>query len=208
MASVFGGTTVPAKYQGIVLAAAAVYGMPPAILAAQINAESSWNANAVSPDGAIGISQFLPSTAKSVGLNPHDPMASIKAQAKLMSYYHKQYGTWQKALYAYHDGPGDVNSPGPAGISYAQTILGTAGVKDDPSFGGADPSIPGTDVVPVSLDPLANTEALIDRFADPDAWKRFGYYLLGIALVIAGVIFLVPKPAGVMQSVVDAGGKK
>jgi Transglycosylase SLT domain len=202
MASVFGGTTVPAKYQAVVLAAAAAYGMPPAILAAQINAESSWNADAVSPDGAIGISQFLPGTAKSVGLNPRDPVASIKAQAKLMAYYHKQYGSWQTALYAYHDGPGDAHSPGPAGIKYASTILSVAGVQDDAS------SSTGTDIVPVSVDPLSSTEALIDRFADPDAWKRVGYYLLGIALVIAGVIFLVPKPSGLVQSAIATGGKK
>jgi len=190
MVSVFGGTTVPTKYQAVVLAASAAYGIPAAILAAQINAESSFNPNAVSPDGAIGISQFLPSTAKSVGLNPHDPIASITAQAKLMAYYKKQYGTWEKALYAYHDGPGKVDSPGPAGIAYAKTILTASGTAS----GSTDVPDTGTDQT-VSTDPLTNTESLIGRFTDSAAWIRVGYYLLGVALVLAGVIFLMPKSA-------------
>lgn len=198
MASIFGGTSVPSKYQATVLAAAAQYGMPPAILAAQINAESSFNPGAVSPDGAIGISQFLPGTAKSVGLDPHDPVASIKAQAKLMSYYYRQYGSWEKALYAYHDGPGKVNDPGPAGIAYAKEILGVVGQDVSGSVAAT----------PVVNDPLSSVEGLIDRFADPDAWKRVGYYALGFLLVVAGIVLLVMKeaPTGI-ASVLNTGGK-
>ena len=60
-------TNVPAQYQGYVDHAAQVLGIPASVVAAQIGLESSWNPNAVSPAGAVGIAQFLPSTFASYG---------------------------------------------------------------------------------------------------------------------------------------------
>ncbi len=49
-------------------------------------AESNFNPFAVSPAGAQGIAQFIPSTAASYGLaDPFDPVAAMDAQAHLMS---------------------------------------------------------------------------------------------------------------------------
>jgi hypothetical protein len=204
MAAPFGDTSVPAKYQAQVLAAAATYGVPPAFLAAQINAESGFNANAVSPDGAIGIAQFLPGTAVSVGLNPHDPMASIIAMAKLMAHYKSQFGTWEKALYAYHDGPGKVDSPGPAGIAYAKTILSKSGITS-----GADTATGEEGISPVAslTDPFQITEKLFATFQKPDAWKRVGYYLVGMLLITIGIILISGKRAvQLTESALDIGG--
>lgn len=207
MAAPFGDTAVPAKYQAAVIAAAVRYGVPPAFLAAQIDAESGFNPNAVSPDGAIGIAQFMPGTAKSVGLNPHDPIASINAMAKLMAHYRSQFGSWEKALYAYHDGPGAVNTPGPAGLSYARGILGKVG---EALSGGSSGPSSGTATTPVggSLDPFKSVESLFGTFTDASKWKRFGLYLGGAVLVVGGVALLVGKEAvGAVDSVVDTVGK-
>lgn len=209
MAAPFGDTAVPAKYQAAVLAASVRYGVPPSFLAAQISAESGFNPNAVSPDGAIGIAQFLPSTAHSVGLDPHDPIASINAMAKLMAYYKGKFGSWEKALYAYHDGPGNVNTPGPAGQSYAREILGKAG-QALTGAGSGDTPDPGVGVAPVgvSLDPFKPLETLLDRFKDPERWKRFGLYLGGTLLVVGGGVMLVGKDAlGSVNDVATAVGK-
>lgn len=183
-----GKTQVPAKYLAAILAASAKYGVPPAFLAAQIDAESGFNPDAVSPDGAIGISQFLPGTAKSVGLDPHDPIASIHAQAKLMAHYKKEFGSWERALYAYHDGPGKVDNPGPAGRKYAQQILGKVG-SIVAGVGEA-----ASDVLPDN--PFKQTEKLFGALRDPARWVRVGYWSLGAMLVLVGILVVVWTSGG------------
>jgi len=43
------------------------YGLDPAIFRRQIMAESTFNPDAVSPDGALGLSQVMPKTAAKPG---------------------------------------------------------------------------------------------------------------------------------------------
>lgn len=57
----------------------------------QIWQESRFNPNAVSSAGAIGIAQFLPSTAASLGIDPHDPAQSLDAAARLDAQRVEQY---------------------------------------------------------------------------------------------------------------------
>lgn len=196
MASV-GKTEVPSKYLPTLLAASAKYGVPPAFLAAQIEAESGFNPNAVSPAGAIGISQFMPGTAKSMGIDPHNPTESINAMAKLMAHYKKEYGSWEQALYAYHDGPGKHDDPGPAGIAYAKKILGKVGSL----VGGAATDVAG-DVAGV-VDPFKSTEKLLSRFTDKAALQRVGIWGLGAVLLLIGVfvVFWASKGSAVKQAV-------
>ena len=78
--------TVPDQYVGLVLAAGSLCAAaPPSIIAAQIEAESSWNPQAHSPDGAQGIAQFMPDTWpewSNPGESPFDPTAAIPAQGR------------------------------------------------------------------------------------------------------------------------------
>ena len=54
---------VPAAYRSWVLKAGAICPeVSPALIAAQIDAESGWNPNAVSPAGAKGLSQLMGTT--------------------------------------------------------------------------------------------------------------------------------------------------
>jgi soluble lytic murein transglycosylase-like protein len=76
----------------------------------QINQESGFNPNAVSPMGAIGIAQFMPATAAGLGIDPHDPVASLSAAASAMARYNNQYGNYAKALAAYNCGTSCVNT--------------------------------------------------------------------------------------------------
>ena len=86
-------------------------GINPDYFVRQINQESGFNPNAISPAGAVGIAQFLPSTAAGLGFNPYDPIASLKAAAQYMASYAKQYGgDYAKALAAYNAGSGTVNN--------------------------------------------------------------------------------------------------
>ena len=70
------------------------YGIDPDLLRAQTHVESTDNDFAVSPSGALGRSQFIPSTARAMGLeNPYDPRESIPAQAKLMRENMDKFGS-------------------------------------------------------------------------------------------------------------------
>jgi hypothetical protein len=198
-----GKTEVPAKYVPVLLAASAKYGVSPAFLAAQIEAESGFNPNAVSPAGAIGISQFMPGTAKSMGIDPRDPVQSINAMAKLMAHYKKQYGSWEQALYAYHDGPGKHDDPGPAGIAYAKKILS----KLDPREVGKDIR-EGAEEVIGAVDPFKNTEKLFAKFTDPAALRRVGLWFIGATLLTIGVFVVFWNYGGGSIVKETAGVKK
>jgi len=74
-----------------------VWGMdaPVSLLAAQIHAESAWRADAVSPAGAQGLTQFMRATAADVArrygsgpANPFDPRWAMTAQARYMRELH------------------------------------------------------------------------------------------------------------------------
>jgi soluble lytic murein transglycosylase-like protein len=105
---------VPASLSGnqyVKLAAddAASAGIPPNLFIRQINQESGFHPDAVSPAGAIGIAQFEPGTAAGLGIDPHDPVASLRGAAQLMARYYQMYGDFGKALAAYNAGGGAVN---------------------------------------------------------------------------------------------------
>src|SRR5262252_1268137 len=112
--------------------AASAAGIDPDIFARQINQESGFNPGAVSPAGARGIAQFMPDTARGLGINPDDVAQALPAAANLMkSYLDKYGGDWGKALAAYNAGPGNVDQYGgvpPFGETqnYVKTILGGA----------------------------------------------------------------------------------
>jgi LysM repeat protein len=81
----------------------------PDVFVRQINQESGFNPRAISPAGAIGIAQFEPATANSIGINPWDPVQSLQGASRLMASYAWQYnGDIAKALAAYNAGPGAV----------------------------------------------------------------------------------------------------
>lgn len=123
---------VPAEYVPWVLKAGAMCDViKPAVIAAQIEAESGWNPNAKSPVGAEGLSQFMPGTWPSWGrdddgngrVSPYDPGDAIMAQGRYDCALAKQVQgykdrgqatgeTLDLALAAYNAGPGAVQKYG------------------------------------------------------------------------------------------------
>lgn len=84
-------------------------GISPVYFVRQINQESGFNPNAVSPSGAEGIAQFLPSTAAELGINPFNPIQALNAAAHVMASYNANYGgNYAMALAAYNAGSGTV----------------------------------------------------------------------------------------------------
>jgi hypothetical protein len=134
---------VPARFRPSLERAASRWNVAAALLAAQLMAESGFDPMAVSPAGAKGIAQFMPSTAASYGLaNPFDPVEAIDAQAHLMSDLIHQFGDPQLALAAYNAGPGaveacDCASPyaeTQAYVSRIMALLGGSGAVVVPNF--------------------------------------------------------------------------
>jgi hypothetical protein len=100
---------VPQQFRAPILRAAARWQVPAALLAAQLEAESGFDPNAVSPAGAQGIAQFMPGTAASYGLrDPFDPLAAIDAEAHMMSDLLREFGSVSLALAAYNAGSAPV----------------------------------------------------------------------------------------------------
>jgi hypothetical protein len=128
---------VPDRYAPMLARAAMRWNVSAALLAAQLYAESNFNPFATSPAGAQGIAQFMPGTARALGLaDPFDPARAIDAQAHLMRDLLRRFASVPLALAAYNAGPGAVAAcmcipPYPETRGYVARILGLLGGAGD-----------------------------------------------------------------------------
>ena len=88
-------------------------GLPPAIVHSIAKAESGYKVDAVSPKGAIGLMQLMPSTAAELNADPHDPAQNVEAGVKylreLLLKYENDPHQVSKAVAAYNAGPAAVD---------------------------------------------------------------------------------------------------
>ncbi|SET96669.1 lytic transglycosylase domain-containing protein [Geodermatophilus poikilotrophus] len=124
-ASTGSGTATGASLSGVPYAdlftrAGSRHGVDPALLAAVAKQESGFNASAVSPAGAQGLMQFMPATARGLGVDPLDPASAVDGAARYLAGLTEQFGSTELGLAAYNAGPGTVRRYG--GIPpYAET---------------------------------------------------------------------------------------
>ncbi|WP_036041371.1 lytic transglycosylase domain-containing protein [Leptospira alstonii] len=87
--------------------------LDPALVQSVIKAESGFKADAVSPKGAIGLMQLMPSTANLLGVDdPSDPAENVAGGTKFLSDLLHKYKNLDHALAAYNAGPGAVDRYG------------------------------------------------------------------------------------------------
>jgi soluble lytic murein transglycosylase-like protein len=101
---------------------AAQHSLPPQLIHSVIKVESNYNPFAVSPKGARGLMQLIPSTARRFGVSDSfNPLENIQGGAKYLKYLLDLYnGSYPLALAAYNAGEGAVAKYG--GVPpYAET---------------------------------------------------------------------------------------
>ena len=110
----------PLKFEKEISLAANEFGIEKKLIASIINAESSFNENAVSKKGAVGLMQVLPSTASWVSLTNFNfekevgeselfsPLTNIRVGTCYIKYLLEKFGNLNVALCAYNAGEGTV----------------------------------------------------------------------------------------------------
>lgn len=175
-------------YTSLYQSAGSQFGVPWQILANQGYVESGYNPNAVSPAGAQGLAQFMPSTWPSWGSgSPFNPASAISAQAAYDAALYKQTGSWQNALAAYNGGPGNIH--GAPEQAYASRILqgsnpaGAPGSSSGSSGGGSAPATPTWMTTMLGWLGIGSTGVMGDL-------ERLGLIVAGGVLVVVGLIVL------------------
>ena len=118
-------------------AVASSHAIPPALFEALVRAESGFNPKAVSPKGAIGLTQLMPGTAKALGVDPTDPVENLNGGAQYLRQQFERFGSWPLALAAYNAGPTRVGKLGripniPETKTFVTRVMHWAGLANNP----------------------------------------------------------------------------
>lgn len=107
-----GLTAAERRYEGDIQKYAKEEGLDPNLLRALIKQESSFDQDAVSSAGAIGLGQLTPETASELGVNPYDPSDNIRGAAKRLRQMFDMFdGNAELAVKHYNAGPnGDIDN--------------------------------------------------------------------------------------------------
>lgn len=134
------GESGSTAYDAYIKEASQTYDVPEELIKAVIYCESSFNPNAVSKSGAVGLMQLMPATAKGLGVeNSYDPRQNIMGGTKYLSSLIKNFdGDLILAMAGYNMGGTRVKNLGitpnsasesayssiPSGVmSYAKKVI-------------------------------------------------------------------------------------
>jgi soluble lytic murein transglycosylase-like protein len=97
-------------FDPLIRSASRTHGVPAALVKAVIAAESSFDASAVSPKGAMGLMQLMPATARELGVDDafHSEQ-NVQGGTRYLRELYDRYGDWLRTLAAYNAGPEAVD---------------------------------------------------------------------------------------------------
>jgi soluble lytic murein transglycosylase-like protein len=116
----------------LIRAAARKHRVSAAFITSIVAAESNFDPGAISPKGAIGLMQLMPSTAQLFGADPAIPEQNVDAGTHylrvLIDRYHKYRNWLTRVIAAYNAGPGVVDRyhgvpPFPETKTYVARVL-------------------------------------------------------------------------------------
>lgn len=124
-----------APYAEAIRTAEVNFSLPSGLLARLLYQESRFRPEIIdgrvaSSAGAQGIAQFMPGTARELGIDPLDAQASIGAAARYLRAQFDRFGSWAQALAAYNWGPGNLQRKG-LGAAPAETRRYVADILAD-----------------------------------------------------------------------------
>ena len=115
-------TIYPLHYEDEITSSAAAHGVDPYLVAAVIETESGWDPDARSSQGARGLMQLMPETARDMVIkgivdgdaysaeNLEDPATNIEFGCAYLSYLIRYFsGATDRAIAAYNAGMGNVD---------------------------------------------------------------------------------------------------
>jgi Transglycosylase SLT domain len=184
-----------AQLQSYAAQAAAANGVPTAFFEQLIGDESSWRVNppvtGMTSSGApVGIAQITTGTAKQLGVDPTDPIASLNAAAGYLKTLYNKTGSWLGAAQAY----GTTTGAGAKNVSGLQAALNqVVGLVT-----GTGPQVPGVSgTTSGNLFTIQNGERLIA-------------VLIGVIFVVGAIIVLMSQTSAgkqVIETVKDTATK-
>jgi soluble lytic murein transglycosylase-like protein len=101
---------IPQRFRGEFEAASNDTGLPLSLLLAVATIESNMQEHAVSPRGARGLLQVLPSTAATLKLRADETTENVLAGARYLSLMFDRFASADLALAAYNAGPATVEN--------------------------------------------------------------------------------------------------
>lgn len=183
-----------------VSAAAHAFGLSPQTLWGVYGTESGFGSNTgPSSAGAVGPFQFLPSTAKSLGINPNDFHSAAFGAAK---YLHKlgansdpSSAATVRALNSYNG-----NGGGTSMTSYAQSVITNGKTYSDGGggLGGIIDSLPIVGGVSSTVHAVSSVGDFLSLLTQPSTWFRVGKVAIGSVVVIIGagtIVFVIANKA-------------
>ena len=157
---------------------AARFNIPIKLFLALINQESGFNEKARSVAGAIGLTQLMPSTAASLGVNPLDPVQNLIGGAKYLSMMINQFGDYRKALAAYNAGPGAVKKyngipPYKESQNYVNSIMTQAKKIPDSIIQRVESNGTGNEGTTGGASGINTDDALLQGYLAPEALSGY-----------------------------------
>ena len=174
-----GGTISSDQLVPLLNNSATKYGVPLSILTGVVGMETNFGKNVTtSSAGAVGLMQFLPSTARQYNYpltntpTVQQAQQQFDAAAHYLSDLYRQYGSWQAAIQHY--------SGGGYGLAQVQQ-------KSGQTVPAGEAVSAGINLPSAITDPLSGLANIAELLTSSSFWIRLGEALAGIILLAMGL---------------------